>query len=114
VARGYEAGKIVSVVCHGSCNLRKTRPSTGDLLAKGRTWTGFADSAEDFARSWIGRRIQRLGIEDEAKRIEGTNFVVGPMFGAFAVRDGKLITGQQRYPGAAAAGLLVGALGRRS
>jgi putative intracellular protease/amidase len=36
------------------------------------------------------------------------------MFGAFAVRDGKLITGQQRYPGAAAAGLLVGALGRRS
>jgi putative intracellular protease/amidase len=112
VARAFEAGKIVSAVCHGTCILLKTRLSTGDLLAKGRTWTGFANSEEDFAESWAGRRIQPFRIEDEAKRIEGTNFIVGSMFKPFALRDGNLITGQQQYSGAAAAGLVVGALGR--
>jgi putative intracellular protease/amidase len=34
------------------------------------------------------------------------------MFKPFAVRDGSLITGQQQYSGAAAAELVVEALGR--
>lgn len=112
VADAYEAGKIVAIVCHGTCVLLKTRLSTGELLVTGKTWTGFANSEEAFADAWVGKRIQPFWIEDEAKKLEGTNFVVNSMFNAFALRDGNLITGQQQFSGGAAAELVVQALGR--
>ena len=112
VARAFEAGRIVAIVCHGTCILLKTRLSNGDLLVNGRTWTGFANSEEAFADGFVGRKIQPFWIEDEARKIAGTNFVVNGMFKPFAVRDGNLITGQQQYSGAAAAQLVVEALGR--
>jgi putative intracellular protease/amidase len=112
VARAYEAGKIVAIVCHGTCVLLKTRLSNGDLLVKGKTWTGFANSEEAFADSFVGKRIQPFWIEEEARKLEGTNFIVNSMFKAFAVRDGNLITGQQQFSGAAAAELVVETLGR--
>ncbi|MGL4238807.1 type 1 glutamine amidotransferase domain-containing protein [Tabrizicola sp.] len=112
VARAWEAGKIVAVICHGTCILLKTRLSDGELLVKGRTWTGFADSEEDFADGFVGKRIQPFRIEEEARKLEGTNFVVSGRFRSFALRDGNLITGQQQYSGAAAAELVVGTLGR--
>lgn len=112
VARAYEAGKVVAVVCHGTCILLKTRLSNGDLLVKGKTWTGFANSEEAYADAWVGRKIQPFWIEEEARKIEGTNFVVNSMFKPFALRDGNLITGQQQNSGAAAAELVVQTLGR--
>jgi putative intracellular protease/amidase len=112
VARFHEAGKITALVCHATCALLETRLSSGELLVKGKTWTGFATSEERFADGFVGKRIQPFWIEDEARRIEGTNFVVDQMFREFAVRDGLLVTGQQQYSGAAAARLVVEALGR--
>ncbi|WP_137110768.1 type 1 glutamine amidotransferase domain-containing protein [Rhodobacter sp. SY28-1] len=112
VARAYEAGKVVAIVCHGTCVLLKTRLSNGELLVKGKTWTGFANSEEAFADSFVGKRIQPFWIEEEARKIEGTNFIVQGMFKPFAVRDGNLITGQQQNSGAAAAELVVATLGR--
>lgn len=112
VARAFEAGRIVSIVCHGTCILLKTRLSNGDLLVKGRTWTGFANSEEAYADAWVGKKIQPFWIEDEARRIEGTSFVVNGMFKPFAVRDGNLITGQQQFSGSAAAAMVIEALGR--
>lgn len=112
VARAYEAGKVVAVVCHGTCVLLKTRLSNGELLVKGKTWTGFANAEEAFADSFVGKRIQPFWIEDEARKIEGTNFIVNGLFKPFALRDGNLITGQQQNSGAAAAELVVQALGR--
>lgn len=112
VAQAYEAGKVVAVVCHGTCILLKTRLSNGDLLVKGKTWTGFANSEEKFADNFVGKKIQPFWIEDQAKALPDTNFIVQSMFKSFAVRDGNLITGQQQYSGAAAADLVVDALGR--
>ncbi|MCU0636693.1 MAG: type 1 glutamine amidotransferase domain-containing protein [Gemmatimonadaceae bacterium] len=112
VARFFEAGKITALVCHGTCLLLETRLSTGELLVAGRTWTGFANSEEQFADQFVGRRIQPFWIEDEARAIAGTNFVVDQRFRAFAVRDGRLITGQQQFSGAAAARLVIETLGR--
>lgn len=37
VAKAYEAGKIVGVVCHGTCILLNTKLSNGDLLVTGKT-----------------------------------------------------------------------------
>jgi putative intracellular protease/amidase len=111
VAGFYEAGKIVAVVCHGTCILLRTRTADGRLLVEGKTWTGFADSEEEFADSFVGKRIQPFRIEEEARKLANTNFVVGPRFAPFALRDGRLITGQQQYSGAAAARLVIEALG---
>jgi putative intracellular protease/amidase len=112
VARAYEAGKIVAIVCHGTCVLLKTKLSNGDLLVRAKTWTGFADSEEDFADSFVGKRIQPFRIEEEARKLDDTNFVVHGKFEPFAIRDGRLITGQQQNSGAAAARLVIEALGR--
>ena len=112
VARAYEAGKILAVVCHGTCILLKTRLSNGDLLVKGKTWTGFANAEEAYADSFVGRRIQPFWIEEEAKKLPDTNFVTGSAFARFATRDGRLITGQQQNSGPAAAALVIEALGK--
>ena len=77
-----------------------------------RSDTGFANSEEQFADNFVGKRIQPFWIEDEAHKIPDTNFVVDQMFREFAVRDGRLVTGQQQYSGAAAARLVIEALGR--
>lgn len=112
VARAYEAGKIIAVVCHGTCILLKTRLSNGDLLVKGKTWTGFANAEEAYADSFVGRRIQPFWIEDEAKALADTNFITQSAFARFATRDGRLITGQQQNSGPAAAALVIEALGK--
>jgi len=112
VARFFEAGKVTALVCHATCLLLETRLSDGTFLVTGKTWTGFADSEERFADSFVGKRIQPFWIEEEARRMHDTNFVVGPRFRDFAVRDGRLITGQQQFSGAAAARLVIEAVGR--
>lgn len=111
VADFYEAGKVVAIVCHGTCILLKVRLSNGKLLVDGKTWTGFANSEEQFADAFVGKRIQPFWIEDEAKKLPNTNFIVGMRFEPFAHRDGRLITGQQQYSGGAAAKLVIEALG---
>ena len=108
----YQADKVVALVCHGTCLLLETRLPNGKLLVDGKTWTGFANSEEQFADSFVGKRIQPLWIEEEARKIPGTNFVVDQAFRPFAVRDGRLVTGQQQYSGAEAARLVIEALGR--
>lgn len=56
-------------------------------------------------------KIQPYRIENEARKIVGTTFKVAPPFSAYAIQDGNLITGQQQNSGAAAAEMLVKALG---
>jgi putative intracellular protease/amidase len=111
VADFYEAGKVVAIVCHATCVLLKAKTKDGKLLVEGKTWTGFANSEEQFADNFVGMKIQPFWIEEEAKKIPNTNFIVNGMFKPFAIRDGRLITGQQQYSGAAAAKLVVEALG---
>lgn len=112
VASFYEAGKVTALVCHATCALLETKLSDGTLLVAGKTWTGFANAEEKFADDFVGRKLQPFWIEDEAKKLAGTNFVVDQAFREFAVRDGLLVTGQQQFSGAAAARLVVEALGR--
>jgi len=111
IAAHYEAGKITAAVCHGTCVLLKTRLSDGSLLVDGKTWTGFADSEEQYAESAVGQKIQPFWIETEARKLDNTNFVTGGPLAEFAVRDGNLITGQQQVSSGAAARKVIAALG---
>ena len=107
----YEAGKPTAVICHATAILLGATKSDGSLIVDGKTWTGFADAEEAYADQFVGQKIQPFWIEQEARQIEGTNFIVSGPFRSFAVRDGNLITGQQQYSGQAAAELVVEALG---
>jgi putative intracellular protease/amidase len=109
-ASSYRAGKPTAVLCHATCLLLKAKLN-GKLLVDGKTWTGFADSEEQYADSFVGKRIQPFWIEQEAKKLRGTNFVVAGRFKPHAVRDGNLITGQQQYSGTAVARLVIESLG---
>lgn len=107
----YEAGKPTAIVCHATCVLLEATKADGSLIVDGLSWTGFADSEERFADEFVGQKIQPFWIEEEARKLPNTNFFVQSQFKAHAVRDGNLITGQQQYSGAAAARLVIEALG---
>lgn len=106
-AQFYESGKPSSAVCHSTTLLLEARDSKGELLVKGKTWTGFANAEEDFADQAVGQKIQPYRIEDEARKLEETTFKVAEPFASYAIADGNLITGQQQNSGAAAARMVV-------
>jgi putative intracellular protease/amidase len=98
-------------VCRGFRSINPQDLINRTSAEAGKTWTGFANSEEAFADSFVGKRIQPFWIEEEARKIDGTNFIVNGMFKPFAVRDGNLITGQQQNSGAVAAALVMETLG---
>jgi putative intracellular protease/amidase len=106
----YESTKLTAVVCHGTAALLDVKSSDGRYLIEGKLMTGYANSEEAYAEQLLGRSVVPFHIEDEAKK-RGANFVAGPAFRPFAVRDGNLITGQQQNSARAAAELLIKALG---
>jgi putative intracellular protease/amidase len=95
----YEAEKPTAVLCHGVSALIDVQLSDGSYLVEGKTVTGFADVEEDFSDNAVGQKVMPFRIEDELRK-RGANYVQGGLFKAFAVRDGRLITGQQQYSGA--------------
>lgn len=110
VADFYESGKVTAAVCHGTCILLKTRLSNGDLLVRGKRWTGFANSEEEYAENAIGQKIQPFWIETEARKLTDTRFEVAGALEEHAIRDGNLVTGQQQVSAAAAAREVIAAL----
>jgi putative intracellular protease/amidase len=106
----YEAGKVTSALCHGVAALIDATLSDGSYLIAAKTITGFANIEERFADDWVGRPVMPWHIEDAAKE-RGANYVQGGRFKPFAVRDGRLITGQQQYSGGEVAHLVIEALG---
>lgn len=103
----YESGKPSAAVCHGTTLLLEAKKSNGEILVKGKTWTGFANSEEDFADEAVGMKIQPYRIEDEARKIAGTTFKVSNPFSSYAIADGNLITGQQQNSGESVARMVV-------
>ncbi len=109
----YESNKPSAAVCHSVTLLLETEKSNGELLVKGKTWTGFANAEEEYADKAVGQKIQPYWIEEEARKIENTTFKVAAPFSSYAIEDGNLITGQQQNSGAAAARLVVAQLSQK-
>lgn len=110
IAAFYERQKIVSLICHGSCLLIWTRLSDGRLLAEGKKWTGFTDEEEEDVNTAFGMKLNDYTIESEAASIPGTTFLCRGLYEPFAIRDGRLITGQQQYSSGLTAELVLEAL----
>lgn len=103
----YLTGKPAAAICHGTCILLKTKLPGGKYLVDGKKWTGFANSEENYADTYVGQKIQPFRIEDLARKMPNSRFTVAPMFENYAVEDGNLITGQQQNSGADAARLVI-------
>ncbi|MET7714902.1 type 1 glutamine amidotransferase domain-containing protein [Streptomyces sp. NPDC005407] len=103
----YAGGGIVSSVCHGACALINLRETEGSPLVRNRTVTGFATVEERLAG--VKGRVPFL-LEDEL-RAKGAKYVRStvPMT-PHAVRDGRLITGQNPVSTKAVSDLILGAL----
>lgn len=110
VAAFHETGKVTAAVCHGACVLLKAKRPNGDLVVKGRRWTGFANAEEAYVEKAVGQPVQPFWIETEAGKLADTTFVTGGAFEPFAVRDGNLITGQQQVSSTKAAEEVLAAL----
>jgi putative intracellular protease/amidase len=108
--RFYESEKPVCVYCHGTAALVDLKLSDGTYLVDGKTVTGFANVEEDFSDAFVGQKVMPFRVEDELKQ-HGANYVQGGLFKAFAVRDGRLITGQQQYSARKVAEMLIETLG---
>ena len=114
VADFYETGKPTSLVCHSTAILLDTKLSNGKLLVHGKKWTGFTNAEEAFADKAVGQKIQPYWIEQEARKIQKTEFKTEKPFTPYAIRDGNLITGQQQNSGTEAAKLILEMLEEKS
>lgn len=110
IADFYDRGRIVTLICHGSALLLWTRLANGKLLAEGKKWTGFTDAEEEAVNAAFGMKLNEYTIQGEAARIERTSFLCRGVNEPFAIRDGRLITGQQQYSSALTAELALEAL----
>jgi putative intracellular protease/amidase len=110
IRRFYESERPTAVYCHGSAALVDLRLSDGSYLVEGKTVTGFANAEEEFSDSFVGQKVMPWRVEDVLKE-RGANYVQGGLFKPFAVRDGRLITGQQQYSRRKVAQMVIEALG---
>jgi putative intracellular protease/amidase len=106
----YESEKPTAIYCHGTAALADLKLSDGSYLVDGKTVTGFANVEEEFSDSFVGQKVMPWRVEDVLKE-RGANYINGGLFKAFAVRDGRLVTGQQQYSGRRVAEMVIEALG---
>ena len=106
----YEAEKPVAVYCHGVAALVDLKLSDGSYLVAGKTVTGFSDLEEDYSDQAAGVQVMPWRLEPALKE-HGANYIFAGLFKAFAIRDGRLVTGQQQYSGRKVAQMIIEMLG---
>merc|ERR1712129_336921 len=86
----YEAGGIVSAVCHGPAGLVNIKLSNGEYLVNGKTVTGFTNDEELAAGK---TEVMPFRMETVLKE-RGAMFHCGKNWGCNVQVSGRLITGQ--------------------
>lgn len=107
IATAEEDGKVVAAVCHGPACLTGVTMRRGRPLVEGRRVTGFTN-AEEEAVGLAG--VVPFLLENRLRDL-GARFESGGLWQPFAVRDGRLITGQNPQSSALVARHMIEALG---
>lgn len=103
----YANGGIVSSVCHGAVGLLNIKLDNGEYLIKGKQVTGFSNEEEKLAE--LDQYVPLLTEDELIKR--GANYKKADTpFGAFAIEDGRLVTGQNPASGGPVADLVLAQL----
>ena len=106
VERFDRAGKVVAAVCHGPAGLVAAKKADGTPFVAGRKVAAFTDSEEravgleEAVPFLLESRLKELGAAHEG----------GPDFKPYAVRDGRLVTGQNPASATRTAELVMEAL----
>lgn len=91
----YNAGKLVSAVCHGTSALLEARLPNGRYLVAGRPVTGFSNAEEDM----LGQRAVTPVLLENEFPLRGATYTAAAPFTEHVAVDGRLITGQQPASG---------------
>jgi putative intracellular protease/amidase len=106
VADTFNAGKPTAAVCHGPAGLVQALRTDGKSIIFGKKVNAFTNEEETAAGLM---EIVPFHLESKLREL-GALFEHGPMWGAYAVRDGNLITGQNPASSALVAQHVVAAL----
>ena len=106
VERFDRAGKVVAAVCHGPAGLVAARKADGTPFVAGRKVAAFTDSEE---RAVGLENAVPFLLESHLKEL-GAAHQGGPDFKPYAVRDGRLVTGQNPASATRTAELVMEAL----
>jgi len=102
----HDRGGAVAAVCHGPAGLVRATARDGRPIVAGKTVTAFTN-AEEEAVKLTG--VVPFLLESRLREL-GASFVAGPMWQPHAVRDGKLVTGQNPASSERAARLVLEAI----
>ncbi|MEM7551023.1 MAG: type 1 glutamine amidotransferase domain-containing protein [Bacteroidota bacterium] len=86
----YNSNKPVASVCHAPAIFKNTKDSEGNSLIQGKKVTAYSNSEEEAVQF---TDIVPFLVEDMLKE-KGGIYSKGPDWGAYALEDGLLITGQ--------------------
>jgi putative intracellular protease/amidase len=106
VADNFNAGQPTAAVCHGPAGLVKAKRADGKSIVYGKKINAFTNE-EETAVGLID--VVPFHLESKLRELGG-QFESGPMWSAYAVRDGQLITGQNPASSALVAQHVVAAL----
>ncbi|MBI3286155.1 MAG: type 1 glutamine amidotransferase domain-containing protein [Burkholderiales bacterium] len=90
VEAAFAADKIIAAVCHGPAGLVSAKRPDGKSILSGKRVNAFTDAEEDAAGL---SQVVPFKLEARIREL-GADFENGNLWQAYAVRDGKLITGQ--------------------
>lgn len=108
VGRIYDAGGIVGAVCHGPAGLLGAARADGRPLVHGLRVNAFTDAEE----AAVGLTEAMPFLLETRLREQGARFEGAANFQPHAVRDGRLITGQNPASASLVTEHLVAALGK--
>ena len=90
LARAFDSGRVVAAVCHGPAALVGVTLADESPLVAGRRVAGFSNEEERAAEL---ENIVPFALESRLTELGG-RYERGPMWKPFALRDGRLVTGQ--------------------
>lgn len=91
----YEAGKVVSAVCHGPIVFANVKLSNGTWLVEGKNMTAFTNGEENAMSKYeVVSEPTGPGSCQDLLGARGASFSDGGVFKANVVIDGNLLTGQ--------------------
>ncbi|WDZ95058.1 type 1 glutamine amidotransferase domain-containing protein [Herbaspirillum sp. WKF16] len=94
IARAWDAGKIVSAVCHGPAAFLGVTLADGSPLLRGRKLTSFSNEEEaNYAQADVPFLLE------DALRAEGAHYSATDPWQSRVVVDGRLLTGQNPASG---------------
>lgn len=90
LSHAWNGGRIVAAVCHGPAGLVGAKDANGKPIVAGRRVAAFSNTEE--VAAGLDQAVPFL-LETRLREL-GAHYEKGPDFQPFAVRDGRLVTGQ--------------------